>query len=88
MRRFWKLAAVTALAVIVGPVMAAMPAWADGPSGYGFDDTPHVDRGWWLGHDMEGHDRADRALQHVGRLHESALDPADDEHLSDDIGNS
>lgn len=42
MRRFWKMAAVTALAVIVGPVMAAMPAWADGPSGYGFDDTPHV----------------------------------------------
>ncbi len=42
MRRFWKLASVTALAVVVGPVMAAMPAWADGPSGDGFDDTPHV----------------------------------------------
>src|SRR6476620_5752650 len=41
-RRFWKLAAVTALAVIVGPVMAAMPAGASGPTGYGFDDTPHV----------------------------------------------
>ena len=42
MRRFWKLASVAALAVIVGPVAAAAPAWADGPSGYGFDDTPHV----------------------------------------------
>jgi ABC-type phosphate transport system substrate-binding protein len=41
-RRFWKLAGVTALAVIVGPVLAAAPAFADGPSGYGFDDTPHV----------------------------------------------
>jgi hypothetical protein len=41
-RRFWKLAAVTALAVLVGPVMAALPAGATGPTGYGFDDTPHV----------------------------------------------
>jgi hypothetical protein len=42
-KRLWKAAvAVTGLAMLAGPVMAATPAGATPPAGYGFDNTPHV----------------------------------------------
>ncbi len=43
MKRLWKAAiAAVGLAVLAGPVLAASPAGATPPTGYGFDDTSHV----------------------------------------------
>ncbi len=42
MKKFWKLAAVAAATVVIGPILAAMPAGATPPTGYGFDNVPHV----------------------------------------------
>jgi hypothetical protein len=40
-RKYWKLLAVTGVTAIVGGI-AAIPAGAAPPSGYGFDDTAHI----------------------------------------------
>ncbi len=43
MKRLWKAAvAATGLAMLAAPVLAASPAGATPPTGYGFDDTSHV----------------------------------------------
>ena len=42
MRKLWKLAAVTGVAVAVGTVTSIGSAFATPPTGYGFDDTAHV----------------------------------------------
>ena len=43
MKRLWKAAvAATGLALLAGPVLAAAPAGATPPTGYGFDNTSHV----------------------------------------------
>jgi len=42
-KRLWKAAvAATGLALLAGPVLAAAPAGATPPTGYGFDGTAHV----------------------------------------------
>ena len=42
MRKLWKLAAVTGVAVAVGTMTSIGSAFATPPTGYGFDDSPHV----------------------------------------------
>jgi len=41
-RKYWKLLAVTGVAAIVGSMVAAVPAGATPPAGYGFDDNAHI----------------------------------------------
>jgi len=41
-RKFWKVAAVTGVAVSIGIVTSIGSAYATPPTGYGFDGTPHV----------------------------------------------
>ena len=43
MKRLWKAAiAAAGVAVMAGPILAASPAGATPPTGYGFDNTSHV----------------------------------------------
>ncbi|MGZ4735337.1 MAG: substrate-binding domain-containing protein [Acidimicrobiia bacterium] len=43
MKRLWKAAVAAAgMAMVAGPLLAASPAGATPPTGYGFDDTSHV----------------------------------------------
>ncbi len=43
MKRLWKAAiAAVGVAVIAGPILAASPAGATPPTGYGFDNTSHI----------------------------------------------
>jgi len=41
-RKYWKLLAATGVAAIVGSMVAAVPAGAAPPAGYGFDDNAHL----------------------------------------------
>ena len=42
MRKLWKLAAVTGVAVAIGTVTSIGSAYATPPAGYGFDGSPHT----------------------------------------------
>jgi hypothetical protein len=41
-RKLWKGAIAAVAALAIGPVLAAVPAGATPPTGYGFDNTPHI----------------------------------------------
>jgi hypothetical protein len=41
-RKLWKWAAAAGVAVVIASVAGVTPAFADPPTGYGFDDQPHV----------------------------------------------